>query len=90
MVSIDADTSLCYAVDGDLLLQVFEDDEPWRDDIPPGLQAAVEAAGRFESAHDEDGGPDTAVNMRVVCALGGLNLTLEDMRKIPLIGAPLG
>jgi hypothetical protein len=92
-LSINADTSLCYAVDGDVLLHAVEEVDPERDDIPAGLQAAVEAAGRFESAEDENDeydGPDAGVNMRVVCALAGLNLTLEDLRGIPLVGAPLG
>jgi hypothetical protein len=90
--SINADTNLFYAVDGDLLLQAVEEIDPEGDDIPAGLQAAVEAAGKFESAGDADeyDGPDAAVNMRVVCALAGLHLTLEDLRGIPLIGAPLG
>jgi hypothetical protein len=92
-LSINADVSLWYAVDGELLLQAVEEVDPERDDIPAGLQGAVEAAGRFEPAGDEadeDDGPDLAVNMRVVCALAGLNLTLEDLYGIPLIGAPLG
>jgi hypothetical protein len=91
--SINADTSLFYAVDGDLLLHAVEEVDPHGDDIPAGLRAAVEAAGKFESADNEAGaydGPDAAVNMRVACALAGLNLTLEDLRGIPLIGAPLG
>jgi hypothetical protein len=28
------------------------------------------------------------INMRVVCALAGLNVTLDDLREIPLLAAP--
>jgi hypothetical protein len=89
----NADINLFYAVDGDLLLHAVEEVDPETDDIPAGLRAAVEAAGTFECADsrdDEDDGPDPAVNIRVVCALAGLNLTLEELRGIQLIGASLG
>jgi hypothetical protein len=92
-LSVNADTLLTYAVDGDLLLDMGEYVDPQGHDIPAGLGAAVESAGTFvtadEESHENDG-PDMAVNIRVVCALAGLNLTQEGLRKIPLIGAPLG
>lgn len=89
--TVEAGTSLVYAVDGRLLLHAAQEVDPETDDIPAGLQAAVAAAGRFESAADFLlDGPDMAVNIRVVCALAGLALPLEDLHAIPLTGAPLG
>jgi hypothetical protein len=87
-VSINAGARLVYAVDGDLLLHAVGEVDPERDDIPTGLRAAVESAGTFAAADDDR--PDDAVSIRVACALARLNLTLEDLREVPLIGAPLG
>jgi hypothetical protein len=86
-VSINAGARLMYAVDGDLLLHAVGEVDAEKDDVPTGLRAAVESAGTFAAADDR---PDDAVSVRVACALAGLNLTLEDLREIPLIGAPLG
>ena len=83
--TINADTHLAYAVNGKLLLETGDDVDPAKDDIPAGLRAAIEAAGNFES---EDDDLDSGINMRVLCALAGLNITLEDLRKIPLLAAP--
>jgi hypothetical protein len=85
--NIEADRSLCYAADGEVLFETHWDVDPEQDDIPAGLRAAVEAAGKLGS---EGGDDDMAINMRVACALAGLNITLEDLRKIPLLAAELG
>jgi len=77
-----------YAVDGVVLFEVIDDDiDPADDDIPAALRPAVEAAGTFES-DDLDSEPDFAINMRVQCALAGLQFTLHDLRQIPLLAAP--
>jgi hypothetical protein len=81
--------SLEYAVDGELLLHIIDDDiSHAEENIPAGLRAAVGAAGIFESGDDEDGEDDYGVNMRVVCALAGLNISLGELRSIPLLAAP--
>jgi hypothetical protein len=88
--TINADTSLAYAVDGNLLLDVAEDLDPAEDDIPAGLRGAVEAAGTFSGGDGEDRGEpdiDCGTNMRVVCALAGLHVLLDDLRQIPLLAA---
>jgi hypothetical protein len=84
--TIDADTNLAYAVDGELLLEVGEDLEAAQDDIPAGLHGAVEAAGHFESGDGDEF--DSGINMRVLCALAGLNARLDDLRHVPLLAAP--
>jgi hypothetical protein len=80
-----------YAVDGKLVLHVTDDEiEPEDDDVPPGLRAAIYAAGAFQSWDDPDDEVDSAVNLRVLCALARLKVTLDDLRQIPLLAAPLG
>ncbi|MDH6707061.1 hypothetical protein P3T27_003790 [Kitasatospora sp. MAA19] len=88
--SINADTNLDYAVDGELLFSIFEELDPAHDaeEIPAGLRDAVAAAGIFERDHLDDDEPDAAINMRVLCALAGLQCTLDDLRRIPLWAAP--
>ena len=88
--TINADTFLAYAVDGDLLLDVAEDVDPAAEDIPAGLRAAIDAAGTFGPGDGEDGELNCGNNMRVLCALAGLSLTLDDLRQISLLAAPLG
>lgn len=88
--TINADTMLDYAVDGDLQLSVAEDLDPAEDDIPAGLRGAVEAAGTFSDGDGEDRAEpdiDCGINMRVVCALAGLHVLLDDLRQIPLLAA---
>jgi hypothetical protein len=87
--TINADTFFAYAVDGDLQLNV-EDVDPAQDGITADLRAAIDAAGTFASADGEDGDLDCGINMRVLCAVAGLNLTLDDLRQIPLLAAPVG
>ena len=85
----DLNPELAYAVDGELLLHVIDDNiSPADENIPAGLRAARRAAGNFESEDDEDGEDDYGVNMRVVCALASLNITLDELRSIPLLAAP--
>ncbi|MER8188310.1 DUF6461 domain-containing protein [Kitasatospora sp. NPDC094015] len=90
--TVNADTSLAYAVDGELRFFVTEELDPVQDteSIPAGLRAAVEAAGVFEEDGLDEGEPDGGINLRVLCALAGLDRTLEDLRRIPLWAAPLG
>ncbi len=84
--TINADTFLAYAADGDLLLDVAENVDPAAEDIPAGLRAAIDAARTCGPGDGEDCG----INMRVVCALAGLNRTLDDLRLIPLLATPFG
>lgn len=86
--TIDALAMLSYAVNGELLFDVSEDVDPAENDIPASLQSAVEAAGRFDSGDGEDDGLDSGICMRVLCALAGLNITLDELREIPLLAAP--
>jgi hypothetical protein len=82
---IDGHTGFTYAVDGRTLV--------WADgplgtrqcdgNTPSELRAAVEAA---EISNHED---DHGVNMRTICALAGLPSTSAELRRIPLLIAPL-
>jgi hypothetical protein len=86
--TVEGDTNLAYASDGDLLFFVVENVDPAGSDIPAKLRPAVQAAGTFESGDEEDDYPDEGINMRVLCALAGLTITLDELRKIPLLVAP--
>ncbi|MDH6117280.1 DUF6461 domain-containing protein [Kitasatospora sp. GAS204B] len=89
--SINADTNLEYAVDGESLFAVYEELDPTADEeeeIPAALRDAVEAAGTFDQEDLDEGEPDGAINLRVLCALAGLRCTLDDLRRIPLWAAP--
>jgi hypothetical protein len=80
---------LAYAVDGELLLEVIDDGiSPADDNIPAGLRAAVAAACNLESGDDEDDELYYGINMRVVCALAGLNITPGELGELPLLAAP--
>jgi hypothetical protein len=83
--NIEADRDLFYAADGAELFGTTWDIDSAEDDIPAGLRAAVEAAGEFAAGED-----DFARNMRVVCALAGLSMTVEDLRAISLLAAEFG
>ena len=48
----------------------------------------MKAAGIFESDDLDEEEPDSAVNMRVVCALAQLQCTLDDLRRVPLLAGP--
>ncbi|MFD9958315.1 hypothetical protein [Amycolatopsis sp. NPDC058986] len=73
------------------------------DRLPAELRPAVDAAGFFDLAdlrasglEDPDDGIDDideeyldcGRNWRVVCALAGFRLTLDDLRRLPLLMAP--
>lgn len=78
-----------YAADGAVLLEVLDDYiGPAEESIPAGLRAAVAAAGHLWSGDDEDDDLDIGVNMRVVCALAGLDITPDELRELPLLAAP--
>jgi hypothetical protein len=78
-----------YAIDGVALFDVTDEDiDPGDEEIPAGLRPAVDAAGIFGSGDLDEGEPDFAINMRVLCALAGLQCTLDDLRQIPLLVAP--
>jgi hypothetical protein len=79
-------TMFAYAIDGVVSFDVTDGDiDPGDEEIPAGLRPAVDAAGIFGSGDLE---PDFSINMRVLCALAGLQCTLDDLRQIPLLVAP--
>jgi hypothetical protein len=86
--TICGDTLLSYAADGGRLLEASGNVDPAEDDIPAGLRTAIRLAGNFGSGDNDD--LDDGINMRVLCALAGLSITLDELRKIPLLAAPLG
>ncbi|MFD9890510.1 DUF6461 domain-containing protein [Amycolatopsis sp. NPDC059027] len=93
LYTINADASMSYAVNGEQLAFVDVDDldlEADVPDMPAELRAAFAAAGVFETDYLEPGEADYAIGMRVVCALAGLTCTLDDLRRIPLLGTPFG
>lgn len=93
MLSINADASLTYFVDGEELAWINVDDLELDRDLPamPGeLRAAFEAAGTFDLDYLEPGEADYSIGMRVVSALADLRCTLADLRGIPLVVAPFG
>ncbi|MFF9685373.1 DUF6461 domain-containing protein [Streptomyces sp. NPDC014623] len=91
--TINGDASLTYAVDGEQIEWVDVDGlDPEKDipAMPAGLRAAFEAAGTVETEDFEPGEPDGLVTMRAACALAGLALTLDDVRRLPLLIVPFG
>jgi hypothetical protein len=85
--NIEADRDLFYAADGAELFGTTWNVDPEEDDIPAGLRAAVAAAGEFAAGEDD---LDDGLNMRVVCALAGLSMTVENLRAISLLAAEFG
>jgi hypothetical protein len=57
--------------------------------MPAELRAAIEAAGVADWEALEPGEVDSLIGMRAACALAGLTVTLDDIRRIPLLIAPL-
>lgn len=93
MLSINADASLTYVVDGEELAWINVDDlEFERDlvDMPEELRAAFEAAGTFDVDYLEPGEADYSICMRAISALAGMRWTLDDLRRIPLLVTPFG
>ena len=85
--NIEGDRELFYAADGAELFGTTWNVDPAQDEIPAGLLTAVAAAGEFAAGQD---GSDDGFNMRVVCALAGLSMTVEDLRAISLLAAEFG
>ncbi|WP_029391289.1 DUF6461 domain-containing protein [Streptomyces xiaopingdaonensis] len=91
--TINADASLVYAVDGEQLKWINVDDLDLDEDLPDmpaELRAAFEAAGNVPMEDFEPGEADGDVVMRAACALAGLALTLDDIRRLPLLVVPFG
>ncbi|WP_239085317.1 hypothetical protein [Streptomyces halstedii] len=91
--TINADASLLYAVGGEQVEWVNVDDLNLEEDLPgmpAELRAAFEAAGNVPTEDLEPGEADGDIGMRAACALAGLALTLEDVRRIPLLVVPFG
>lgn len=90
--TINADASMSFAVDGEEVVRINVDDLAEEDlaDFPEDLRTAFELAGVVEDEDSEAGEFDYAVTMRATCALAGITLTLDDLRTLPLVGAPLG
>ncbi|QWF83351.1 DUF6461 domain-containing protein [Amycolatopsis sp. CA-230715] len=91
--SINADASLTYAVDGEQLAWVNIDDLDLETDLPEmpaELRAAFEAAGTVDLDYLEPGEADYSIAMRAVCTLSGLTCTIDDIRRIPLLGVAFG
>ena len=65
-----------------------------RDDLsdPAVLERhlAVNLFGTYDIEGADPGEADYAIAMRAVCALAGLTFTLDDLRRIPLVGTPFG
>ncbi|CAL9652114.1 hypothetical protein SUDANB23_06629 (plasmid) [Streptomyces sp. enrichment culture] len=91
--TIHADTSLTYAVGGEQVEWVNVDDlilEEHLLGMSAELRAAFEAAGNVPTEDFEPGEADGDIVMRAACALPGLALTLEDIRRILLLVVPFG
>lgn len=86
----NGDASLTYAVDGEEVEEIIVDDLALEEDLPgmpAELGAAFEAAGIAEWEDLEPGEVDSLIGMRTACALAGLALTLDDVRRFPLLMA---
>jgi hypothetical protein len=92
-LSINADATLTYAVDGNQFAWIDIDDFDLEVDLaglPAELRAAFEIAGTVEHDYLEPGQPDYDICMRAVCALAGLYCTVDDLRRIPLLVTQFG
>ncbi|MFI6022892.1 DUF6461 domain-containing protein [Streptomyces sp. NPDC051287] len=88
--TINGDAFFTYAVDGQKIVEISLDDLHLPDDLPgmpAELRAAFEAAGVADWEDLEPGEVDTLIGMRAACALAGLALTLDDIRRMPLLVA---
>ncbi|MFE5566550.1 hypothetical protein ACFQ68_16310 [Amycolatopsis japonica] len=82
--AITGHAGLLYAVDGELVVnQELFDPAELDGDSPAEVRTAVELAGAFETRFDD------YLGMRAVCVLAGLPRTLDDLRKVALLIAPL-
>lgn len=90
--TINGDAYLMYAVDGEEVANINPDDLSLEEDLsgmPAELAAAFEAAGVADWEDLEPGEVDSLIGMRAACALAGLAVTLDDIRRIPLLLASL-
>lgn len=90
--TINGDAFFTYAVDGQEIVDISLDDLVLADDLPgmpAELRAAFEAAGVADWEDLEPGEADSLIGMRAACALAGLALTLDDLRRMPLLVAEL-
>ncbi|MGY5032950.1 DUF6461 domain-containing protein [Streptomyces sp. 900116325] len=88
--SISGHASLHYAVDGEEAEEAIIEDFSLEERIPgmpAELAAAFEAAGIADWEDLEPGEVDSLIGMRVACALAGAVLTLDEVRRIPLLMA---
>ncbi|WP_405914798.1 hypothetical protein [Streptomyces sp. NBC_00728] len=88
--TINGHASLHYAVDGEEIEEVVLDELSLGERLPgmpAELVAAFEAAGIADWEDLEPGEADSLVGMRVACAMAGAVLTLDDLRRIPLVMA---
>ncbi|WP_231387117.1 DUF6461 domain-containing protein [Nocardia sp. BMG111209] len=93
MLSINADASLTYWVDGNELAWVDVDNLDLEADLPgmpDELRVAFENAGTFDLDYLDPGMPDYSIGMRAVSMLAGMCCTLDDLRRIPLVVTLLG
>lgn len=88
--TINGHAILHYAVDGEEVEEVIIDDlilEERLPEMPTELAAAFTAAGIADWEDLEPGEVDSLIGMRAACALAGNALTLDDIRRIPLLMA---
>lgn len=83
-VTITGHAGFVYAADGDVMTnqELFGPDE-LDEDTPAEIRAVLEQAGTFETDFDD------YLGMRAICLLAELPRTLQDLRRIPLLVAPL-
>ena len=88
ILTINDDSTLCYAEDGETIFSIDVDEpRPTGDEVPAVLRTAIEAAGRADSDDDDEDFLDVQANMRIACALAGLTWTPEEFRGQPLLVA---
>ncbi|MER6538882.1 hypothetical protein ABT215_34825 [Streptomyces sp900105755] len=88
--TINGHASLHYAVDGEEIEEVVIDElslEERLPGMPADLATAFEAAGIADWEDLEPGEVDSLIGMRVACAMAKAVLTLDDIRRIPLVMA---
>ncbi|WP_329295654.1 hypothetical protein [Streptomyces sp. NBC_01455] len=88
--TINGEATLTFALDGDEVEDIVIDNLILEEDLlamPAELRTAFEAAGVAEWEDLEPGEVDSLIGMRAACALAGLALTLDDVRRIPLLMA---
>jgi hypothetical protein len=85
---INAHTRVRYAVDGEVRSVVVDPvSSVPPDELPEALRGPCSVAGIGAPGYPEW---SPAENFRLVCALAGLTLALDDIRRLPLLGAAAG